>query len=176
MHFWLWNLINYFGGRRGGIWNIPAYSKFCPQLYPLILLYFMQIYIEKLRDSVVSTWHCSSASCTVCTGVYLYRAQQGVFPSPKEVLSALPPNKIYEISQLNAYSSCFNCTPYGFIIISPGLIMLKCYLGAFMGTLILIYALASCALRGRGHIPLPHPPPWAAKAAHYFNFSHVPPP
>ena len=75
-----------------------------------------------------------------------------------------PPNiykkfiKIHEISQLNAY-------------ISPGLIMLKYYLGAFMGTL--IYALAS---RGRRHIPLPHPPPWATTAAHYFNFSHVPPP
>ena len=45
-----------------------------------------------------------------------------------------------------------------------------------MGTLILIYALASCALRWRGHIPLPHPPPWATKAAHYFNFSMFLPP
>ena len=54
------------------------------------------------------------------------------------------------------------------IIISPGLIiMLKCYLGAYVGTLILIYALA-------WHIPLLHPPTWAAKAAHYFNISHVP--
>ena len=54
--------------------------------------------------------------------------------------------------------------------------MLKCYLGAFVGTLILIYALASRASRGRGHIPLPHTPPWAAKAPDYFNFSHVSPP
>ena len=53
--------------------------------------------------------------------------------------------------------------------------MLKCYLGAFMGTLILIYALAYRTSCGRGHIPLPHPPPWAAKATHYFNFSHVSP-
>ena len=44
-----------------------------------------------------------------------------------------------------------------------------------MGTLILIHALVSRALRGRGHVPLPHPPPWAAKAAHYFNFSHISP-
>ena len=51
--------------------------------------------------------------------------------------------------------------------------MLKCYLGAIMGTLILIYALASHALRGRGHVPLLHPLPWAALAAHYFNFSHI---
>ena len=26
-----------------------------------------------------------------------------------------------------------------------------------------------------GHIPLPHPPPWAAKVADDFNFSHVSP-
>ena len=69
------------------------------------------------------------------SGVYLHRAQQGVFP-PQEALFPPPKDlqkliKIHEISQLNANSSCLNCTPHVHYVV------LKCYLGAFMGTFML---------------------------------------
>ena len=75
---------------------------------------------------------------------------RGSVSPPKDLQKLI---KIHEISQLNANSSCLNCTPHVHYVV------LKCYLGAFMGTLILIYALASRALRRRGHPPPPRTHP-----------------